>query len=75
MCLRRALRERYGESTTVTVAQRVSSVCHADLILVLERDACVGMGPHEALLENCKEYREIYEMQMGGGSFDEEGSV
>lgn len=72
MQLRHALRERYGESTTVTVAQRVSSVCHADLILVLEQGKAIGIGRHEDLLENCEEYRLIYEMQMGGGSFDEE---
>ncbi len=74
MCLRRALRERYGESTTVTVAQRVSSVCHADLILVLEKGKAIGIDRHEELLENCEEYRLIYDMQMGGGSFDEESA-
>lgn len=74
MCLRRALRERYGESTTVTVAQRVSSVCHADLILVLEKGNAIGIGRHEELLDSCDEYRLIYETQMGGGSFDEEGA-
>ncbi|MBR2952389.1 MAG: ABC transporter ATP-binding protein [Clostridia bacterium] len=74
MCLRRALRERYGESTTVTVAQRISSVCHADLILVLDKGKTIGIGRHEELLESCEEYRLIYETQMGGGSFDEEGA-
>ncbi|MBR6795682.1 MAG: ABC transporter ATP-binding protein, partial [Clostridia bacterium] len=74
MCLRRALRERYGESTTVTVAQRISSVCHADLILVLDKGKAIGIGRHEELLESCEEYRLIYETQMGGGSFDEEGA-
>ena len=74
MCLRRALRERYGESTTVTVAQRVSSVCHADLILVLKQGRVIGSGRHEDLLDNCEEYRLIYETQMGGGSFDEESA-
>ena len=58
----------------MTVAQRISSVCHADLILVLDKGKAIGIGRHEELLENCEEYRLIYETQMGGGSFDEEGA-
>lgn len=63
--LRRAIREEC-HATTVVVAQRVSSVMHADLILVLEDGCVIGAGDHEALLETCTAYREISESQMGG---------
>ena len=48
------------------VAQRVSSVQHADLILVLEEGRVIGAGRHEQLLETCEVYREISLSQMGG---------
>ncbi len=65
--LRRAIRENYaGKTTSVIVAQRVSSVKHADLILVLEEGVITGMGTHEELLNSCELYREISESQMGG---------
>ena len=65
--LRRAIRENYaGKTTSVIVAQRVSSVKHADLILVLEEGEITGMGTHEELLDSCELYREISESQMGG---------
>ncbi len=68
--LRKALREN-GESmsvqpTTVVVAQRVSSIKHADLILVLEDGAIIGAGSHDELTASCAVYREIAESQMGG---------
>ena len=65
--LRRALRENYRNTTTVMVAQRVSSLQHADLILVLEDGKIIGAGKHSQLLENCEEYRIIAETQMGEG--------
>ncbi len=65
--LRQALRDHYdGNTTSVIVAQRVSSIKHADLILVLEDGRITGMGKHEYLLENCPLYREISDSQMGG---------
>ena len=65
--LRRALREHYRHTTTVLVAQRVSSLRHADLILVLEDGAVIGAGSHAQLMETCEEYRIIAETQMGDG--------
>ena len=65
--LRRALRENYRNTTTVMVAQRISSLQHADLILVLEDGQVIGAGKHQQLLENCEEYRIIAETQMGEG--------
>ena len=64
--LRRALKEHMTEATVITVAQRVSSIKDCDLILVLEDGRIIGAGDHEYLLENCTEYREISESQMGG---------
>ena len=65
--LRRALRENYRNTTTVLVAQRISSLQHADLILVLEEGKVIGAGKHEQLLQTCEEYRIIAETQMGEG--------
>ena len=65
--LRRALREHYRGTTTVLVAQRVSSLRHADLILMLQDGAVLGAGTHEELMQTCEEYRIIAETQMGCG--------
>ena len=64
--LRRALREEMSDTTVVTVAQRVSSVMHCDLILVLEEGAVIGCGTHDQLLRDCEPYKEISDSQMGG---------
>jgi len=64
--LRRALAENFGDTTTIIIAQRISSIMHADRILVLEDGRMLGYGTHDELLENCTVYREIYELQMGG---------
>lgn len=63
--LRRAIRE-HTHATAVVVAQRVSSVRSADLILVLEHGRIIGSGTHDELMERCPVYREISESQMGG---------
>ncbi len=65
--LRRALRSHYRNTTTVLVAQRISSLRHADLILVLDDGAVIGAGDHGHLMENCSEYRMIADIQMGDG--------
>jgi ATP-binding cassette subfamily B protein len=64
--LRKALAENYKETTTIMVAQRVSSIQHADQIIMLEKGQVIGHGTHEELLESCQPYREIYENQSGG---------
>lgn len=64
--LRKALRENYSDVTTIVIAQRVSSILHADHILVLEDGKALGYGTHEELMETCPLYREISESQMGG---------
>ena len=68
--LRRALAENMQDTTVVTVAQRVSSVKDCNLILVLNEGKIIGMGNHDYLLENCEEYREISDSQMGGAFVD-----
>ena len=65
--LRQSLRENHRNTTTVVVAQRISSLRHADLILVLADGKVIGRGKHEALLETCDEYRIIAQAQMGEG--------
>lgn len=66
--LRQVIRREYRGITTVIVAQRISSLLHADHILVLEEGRALGYGNHEQLLESCVSYQEIYFSQMGGGS-------
>ncbi len=69
--LRQAIRENYaGKTTSVIVAQRVSSVRHAELILVLEDGQVTGAGNHDELMESCPLYREISDSQMGGAILD-----
>ena len=64
--LRKALAGNFGNTTTIIIAQRISSIMHADRILILEHGKMLGYGTHEQLMENCEVYREIYELQMGG---------
>ena len=66
--LRKALREEYQGITTVIIAQRVSSILHADHILVLEEGKELGYGAHQHLLETCEVYQDIARSQMGFGS-------
>ncbi len=63
--LRRAVRDNYGECTTVIIAQRISSIMSSERILILDEGKLLGYGTHEELLESCGMYREIYEAQMG----------
>jgi ATP-binding cassette subfamily B protein len=64
--LRKAIREKFKDTTLITIAQRISSVMHMDRILVLEEGEVIGYGTHDELLATCEVYQEIYESQMGG---------
>jgi ATP-binding cassette subfamily B protein len=62
--LRRALNDYTGRTTTLIVAQRISTIMHAQQIIVLDNGKIVGRGTHRELLESCEEYREIAESQL-----------
>jgi ATP-binding cassette subfamily B protein len=62
---RKAIKENFDETTIVIVTQRVSSIRHADHILVLENGAVIGYGKHKHLMKSCEVYREISYSQMG----------
>lgn len=65
--LRRNIADLDYDPTVFIVSQRASSIMHADLIIVLDDGAPVGIGKHEELLETCEIYREIYETQFSTG--------
>ncbi len=63
--LRRALAQNYSGVTSIIVAQRISSIKNADLILVLDDGKVTGKGKHDDLMASCPSYAKIYELQMG----------
>ena len=62
--LRKALADKIKDSTVLIVAQRISTIIHADQILVLDEGKIVGMGKHEDLLKNCEVYEQIAKSQL-----------
>ena len=62
--LRRALKEKTKDSTVLIVAQRISTILHADQIIVLDEGRVAGIGTHSELLENCEVYRQIAASQL-----------
>ena len=62
--LRKALHENVKDATVLIVAQRISTILHADQILVLDNGTIVGKGTHEELLQNCEAYQEIARSQL-----------
>jgi len=64
--LRKEINNNFSETTTIIVAQRVSSVMSLDHILVLEDGEIIGYGRHEELINTCDVYKEISQSQMGG---------
>ena len=72
--IRRAFAEEIPDTTKFIIAQRVSSVEHADRILVLDEGRISGLGTHAELMASNAIYREVYESQTGGNAdFDEGG--
>ncbi|MBO5372063.1 MAG: ABC transporter ATP-binding protein [Lachnospiraceae bacterium] len=72
--IRKAFAEEIPDTTKLIIAQRVSSVCNADRIIVMDDGKVNGFGTHEELLASNEIYRDVYESQMSGsGDFDENG--
>lgn len=63
--LRKELKTHFKDTTTIIIAQRISSIMHADHILVLEDGNCIGYGTHEELMQISSIYQEISQSQMG----------
>lgn len=68
--LRRALAEKTSGSTVLIVAQRISTILHAEQIIVLDEGKVAGKGTHAELLKNCPVYREIAESQLSRKELD-----
>ena len=62
--LRKALYEKIADATVIIVAQRISTILHADQIIVLDEGKIAGIGKHEELLQNCTAYQEIAKSQL-----------
>ncbi len=62
--LRKALAEQVADSTVIIVAQRISTILHADKIIVLDEGRIAGMGTHDELLESCEIYEQIASSQL-----------
>ena len=73
--LRKALAENVKDSTVIIVAQRISTILHAEQILVLDDGKVVGKGTHEELLKNCKVYQEIAKSQLSAKELGIESEV
>ena len=73
--LRKALKEKVSEATVLIVAQRISTIIHAEKIIVLEDGKIVGMGTHEELMEDNKVYQQIAMSQLSKGELEKKGKV
>lgn len=62
--LRKALHEKISDATVIIVAQRISTILHADQIIVLDEGRIAGIGKHEELLRSCVAYQEIAKSQL-----------
>ncbi|MCI7734181.1 MAG: ABC transporter ATP-binding protein/permease [Dysosmobacter sp.] len=66
--IRQAFAHELKDTTKIIIAQRVTSICEADLILVMDGGRVVAQGTHEELMENCEIYRDVYQSQQEGVS-------
>ena len=62
--LRKAVREKTEDTTTIIVAQRISTILNADQIIVLDEGNMAGIGTHRELMKNCEVYRQIAMSQL-----------
>lgn len=65
--IREGLKGFLKDTTTILIAQRITTVMDTDKILVMDNDRIVGIGTHEELLKNCQVYMDIYSSQIGKG--------
>ena len=72
MKLRSELQKETNGSTTLIVAQRISTILHADQIIVLEDGQIVGKGTHKELLKNCEAYYQIASSQLSEKELEED---
>ena len=66
--IRQAFANELKDTTKIIIAQRVTSICEADLILVMDGGRVVAQGTHEELMKNCEIYRDVYQSQQEGAS-------
>ena len=69
--IRKAFREEIPDTTKIIIAQRISSVEDADVIIVMDNGQINGIGTSEELLKTNEIYREVYESQVKGGTENE----
>ena len=69
--IRKGFKEFIPETTKIIIAQRISSVQDADVIIVMDNGHIDSVGNHEELLKSSEIYREVYEQQVNGGGEDE----
>jgi len=65
--IRAAFRQQLKDTTTIIIAQRITSVMEADRILVMDKGRVEDFGTHQELMDRCRIYREVYESQQKGG--------
>ena len=70
--LRKALKQETSDSTVLIVAQRISTILHADQIIVLDEGKVVGKGTHNELLKNCEVYKQIALSQLSKEELENE---
>ena len=68
--IRNGFKNYIPDTTKIIIAQRVSSVQDADMIIVLENGKIAAVGKHDELLQGSEIYREVYEQQISGGDSD-----
>ena len=70
--LRSELKKYTGDATNLIVAQRIGTILNADVIVVLDRGKCVGMGTHKELLKKCSVYKQIALSQLSKEELENE---